>query len=441
MTRRRAPSRRTRAWRWTAAVLAVLLVPVVGLAGWLYVGSGRGNVGELTFANRLHIPPLLDPQAGPDGRKRFDLTLQAGRSRLLPGAPTPTWGINDAHLGPTLRARRGDHVTINVTNTLPEATSLHWHGMLLPPAMDGGPHQPIRPGGTWTPSFEVQQPAATLWYYPHLHATTAAHVYRGLAGLFLLDDPQTDRLSLPNRYGVNDIPLLIQDRTFRSDNTLDTTNLGFGGTAVTGLLGEELLVNGTHNPHLQVTATRTRLRVLNASNARIYNLGFSDHRRFRLIGTDSSLLPAPQPLRRVQLSPGERAELVAEFTPGERVVLRSFPPTLGANPLYERLAGGDDTFDVLQLRAAPGSTPHRRCLLHSHRPGPSRHPARRGSAPSSWVTSPSTARPWTWAASTRSCPPAAARCGRWSMARRSRTTSTSTMPPSQCSTSTANRRR
>jgi FtsP/CotA-like multicopper oxidase with cupredoxin domain len=220
------------------------------------------------------------------------------------------------------------------------------------PAADGGPHQPIRPGGTWTPSFEVQQPAATLWYHPHLHTTTAAHVYRGLAGLFLLDDPHTDRLALPKRYGVDDIPLIIQDRTFRSDNTLDTTNLGFGGTAVTGLLGEELLINGTHNPHLDITSQRVRLRLLNASNARVYNLGFGDDRRFWLIGTDAGLLPAPQPLRRVQLSPGERAELLADFTPGERVVLRSFPPTLGANPLYERLAGGDDTFDVLQLRAA-----------------------------------------------------------------------------------------
>jgi hypothetical protein len=90
MTGRRATGRRARAWRWTASILAVLLVPVVGLVAWLYLDSGRGNVGELTFANRLHIPPLLDPKVGPDGRKRFDLTLQAGHSQLLPGTKTPT---------------------------------------------------------------------------------------------------------------------------------------------------------------------------------------------------------------------------------------------------------------------------------------------------------------------------------------------------------------
>jgi hypothetical protein len=92
MTRQPAARRRARAWPWVAGTLVVLLAPLVGFAGWLYVGSGRGNLGELTFANRLHIPPLLDPQVDPDGRKRFDLTLQAGRSQLLPGPQTPTWG-------------------------------------------------------------------------------------------------------------------------------------------------------------------------------------------------------------------------------------------------------------------------------------------------------------------------------------------------------------
>ena len=72
-----------------------------------------------------------------------------------------------------------------------EATTLHWHGMHLPPSMDGGPHQPIAPGTTWSPSWTVDQPAATLWFHPHLHGATAEHVYRGAAGMFIVDDPDS----------------------------------------------------------------------------------------------------------------------------------------------------------------------------------------------------------------------------------------------------------
>ena len=93
-------------------------------------------------------------------------------------------------LGPTLRAERGDRVRINVTNGVDEPTTLHWHGMHLPAVVDRGPHQLIEPGATWSPAWTVDQPAASLWFHPHLHGETAAHVYRGAAGMFLLDDPE-----------------------------------------------------------------------------------------------------------------------------------------------------------------------------------------------------------------------------------------------------------
>ena len=210
MTRRRATSRRARAWRWAAGVLAVLLVPVVGFAGWLYADSGRGNLGELSFANRLHIPPLLDPQVGPDEAKRFDLTLQAGHTSLLPGAPDPHLGNQRRPprphpAGPPRRPgrhHRDQHPPRGHQPALARDAAA--------PAADGGPHQTIAPGSTWSPSWRIDQPAATLWYHPpHLHGTTAAHVYLGLAGLFLLDDPQAGRLALPDRYGVDDIPLIL----------------------------------------------------------------------------------------------------------------------------------------------------------------------------------------------------------------------------------------
>jgi FtsP/CotA-like multicopper oxidase with cupredoxin domain len=194
----------------------------------------------------------------------------------------------------------------------------------------------------------IDQPAATLWYHPHLHERTEDNVYRGVAGLFLLDDPETSALALPKDYGTDDIPVILQDKRFDEQG-----QLGFGEPAFSpiGRLGDQLLVNGTHDPHLTITSQRVRFRLLNASTARSYNLGFADSRPFELIASDGGLLEAPHRTTRVPLSPGERAEIVAVFRAGERVVLRSFPPNLGLGPLEERFAGADDTLDVVQVRA------------------------------------------------------------------------------------------
>jgi FtsP/CotA-like multicopper oxidase with cupredoxin domain len=248
-----------------------------------------------------------------------------------------------------LRAARGEQVLVNVTNNVAENTSLHWHGMHLPARMDGGMHQPIEPGATWSPTWAIDQPAATLWYHPHLHGNTAEHVYRGLAGMFVLDDPDGGALDLPHTYGVDDLPVIVQDKAFTDAGHLDT---GAPLFSPVGFLGDTVVVNGTIAPYQNVNSERVRLRLLNASNARSYGLGLDDNRPMTLIGTDGGLLPAPVDLTRVRLSPGERAEVIVTMRPGERVVLRSFPSDLGADFFQQRFAGGDDTLDILQLRAA-----------------------------------------------------------------------------------------
>jgi blue copper oxidase len=355
----RPPSRRRRRLllRLLVGALALGLAGVLGLAGlaaWFWSQADMSNLGQLGFANQLKIPPVLEPRVDEAGRKVFDLRLRQGTSELLAGQPTQTWGANGTYLGPTIRATRGDQVVMNVANGLPEPTTIHWHGMHLPGAADGGPHQLIQPGSTWTPTWRIDQPAATLWYHPHPHPTTENHVYRGVAGLFLLQDPEASALPLPNRYGVDDIPVVLQDKRFTPDGALD---FGQSPFSPIGRLGDQLLVNGTHDPHLNIRHQRVRLRLLNASTARVYNVGFADDRPFELIGTDGGLLERPHRTTRVPLSPGERAEIVTEFRPGERVVLRSFPPDLGLDGFQGRFAGADDTFDLLQLRAGPTLTP------------------------------------------------------------------------------------
>jgi FtsP/CotA-like multicopper oxidase with cupredoxin domain len=218
--------RRRRRWvrvvTWTGIAVGVLVAVVVAVGAWLYAGADISNAGELSFRNPLRIPELDRGERGADGVVRFDLEVQAGETSILPGGPTATWGVNGAHLGPTLRASRGDDVEIALTNGVGETTSMHWHGMHLPAIMDGGPHQPVEPGETWRPSWTVDQPAATLWYHPHPHGETAEHVYRGVAGMFILDDPGAAALGLPDDYGVDDIPVIIQDRSFDSATSSTT---------------------------------------------------------------------------------------------------------------------------------------------------------------------------------------------------------------------------
>lgn len=334
---------------WVFGVVAAAPIGIGVGAAVLYATADTSTVGELDFENKLAIPPLLEPERDEQGRKVFELELQAGRSRLLPGATSETWGANGTYLAPTLRASRDDRVRMRVRNRLPETTTIHWHGMHLPAKADGNPHQPIAVGDSWEPEWTIDQPAATLWYHPHMLGVTEDHVYRGITGLFILDDPHTEELALPRTYGVDDIPVIIQDKKFADDGSLD---LSKGMISPTGLLGDTILVNGTHDPYLEVTTERVRLRLLNASNARVYNIGLSNDQSFHLIASDGGLLEAPVRMKRIQLSPAERAEIVVDLRRRERVVLRSYEPDLGTNFWEGRFSGGDDSFDLLQLRAS-----------------------------------------------------------------------------------------
>ncbi|MGW4531776.1 multicopper oxidase family protein [Nocardia sp. NPDC004340] len=309
-------------------------------------GPSTNGPGTGTGTRALLIPPLAPSRVDADGVRRFTLTAQAGSHEIRPGTHTPTWGYNGSILGPTLRARRGETVEIAITNTLPEATSVHWHGMHVPAADDGGPHQMIAPAATWTPRWHIDQPAATLWYHPHPHGSTEKHVYRGLAGLFYLDDDNGDHLNLPSRYGIDDLPLVIQDRRFTPDGRLDETS-----SSSYGLLGDTLIVNGAVPGHHDLPARRARLRLLNGSSGRLLDIGLSEDREFTLIATDGGLLPAPVTRTRLLLSPGERAEILVDLDPGHIATLRAYPVTTRTGIDRPERFGFDDTFDILTLRA------------------------------------------------------------------------------------------
>jgi bilirubin oxidase len=338
--------RRPRAFIATIAVLAATALAIVGCS---YFNAPAVNTfNKVRFTNALNIPPVASSTTEGDGTRVFNLTAQTGTTQFLSGRSTKTWGYNGAYLGPTLRAESGEKVRVNINNHLPESTTLHWHGMHLPAIDDGGPHQPIAPGAELSPSWTIKQAAATLWYHPHPDGRTEKQVRNGLAGMFILDDPAEEALPIPHQYGVDDIPLMVQDAAFDDDNQLTKRDGGYSGN-----LGDQVLVNGTLDPFVEVSSDVVRLRLVNASSARVYNFAFSDGSTFFQIASDGGLLDAPVPSTSLQLSPGERAEILVQLTPGHNLTLRSDKPRLGDTSAWNGTNGGQDQFDILQLRPSP----------------------------------------------------------------------------------------
>lgn len=350
------PRTKTPQRRWLKRILltalAIILVPILTLATYLflkYQNELTNTAGKVTFSTALPIPRLAESTVSADGTRTFDLSLKTGKTEFFPGTQTETWGINGNYLGPTLRAKNGEKVQFKISNDLPQTTSVHWHGMHVPAKMDGGPHQSIKSGETWEPNWTIKQPAATLWYHPHPHGLSEKHIYRGLAGMFILDDDNPAALQLPHVYGKDDIPVIVQDKEFTKDKQLDEGP----GSAATGKIGKEIIVNGARTPFLAVSTEKIRLRLLNGSAARIYNFGMSDDREMQVIASDGGLLEQLTSVKRLVLSPGERAEVIITMRPDEKVTLRSYPMEMKSGLLNNRTFGGDDTLDILQLRALP----------------------------------------------------------------------------------------
>ena len=256
----------------------------------------------LTFFGMLSQSPIIIP--GTIESTNVNLTLQNSTFQFFSGEDTSTMGVNGPVLGPTLIVNNGDNMNINITNNLGEDTTIHWHGMHVPAASDGGPHTVIGAGQTWNPQFQVKDKASTYWYHPHLLNQTDEHVSKGVSGFIIVRDTEEAALNLPRTYGVDDFPLAVQTKSFDNSYQIQA-NVNDD---------DVLMVNATINAQLDVPAQIVRLRLLNGSSQRTFNFGLTANRTFQLIGTDGGLLNAPVALTRLPLSPGARAEVLVDFT-------------------------------------------------------------------------------------------------------------------------------
>jgi len=269
--------------------------------------------GFLYAQNELFIPETMSGN-------EFNLSLQNGTTQLFDGDATETMGANGGNLGPTLIFEQGEFVNINVANNIGEETTIHWHGMHISPENDGGPHSVIMPGETWNPNFTVMDKACTMWYHPHLHEKTNEHVTKGITGFIIIRDDEEAALDLPRTYGVDDFPLNLQTKQFDASNQI-----------VIGEHGDNVpMVNSTIDAFVEFPAQVVRLRVLNGSSMRVFNLGFSNNSTFYQIGSDGGLLSEPISMDRLLLAPAERAELLVDLgdMTGESIELKSYGSTL-----------------------------------------------------------------------------------------------------------------
>ena len=261
-------------------------------------------------AQPLVIPKLIETRRG----KPIFLNLQTTQTALLDNKLTEVWGFNGQYLGPTIRIKRNDFAKLNYRNNLSQFVALNIQGLQASGELMGGIAKTLQKNDTWAPIIPVTQAASTCFYRSCTLANSAYQTYRGLVGMWLIEDADSQQAGLPNKYGVNDIPLILQDLQLNSDGV----PMFQQGEA---FIGEYLLVNGQQAPYLEVPRGIVRLRLLNASLSRSYELRFDDERNFVLIAQDLGFLPQGKVLNAVHLAPGERIEILVDLNEGDGVSL------------------------------------------------------------------------------------------------------------------------
>jgi len=297
------------------------------------------------FQADLQLPPTLVPVSTTPTQDVYEMTIREGRAEIIPGTLTPVYGYDGVYPGPTIRARKGRTTVIRQTNGLPFNQNVHLHGGIVPAASDGHPMQLIAPGGSFTYTYPNNQDAATLWYHDHAHGLSARTMFYGLAGMYIVEDDLEASLDLPK--GDFEVPLIIQDRSFNEDGSLRYTE-----NVDEGFLGDTIVVNGTVSPRFAVKRALYRLRFLNASNARAYNLKLANGAPMVQIAGDGSLLEAPVSRGAVSLAPAERVDVLVDFSrvaAGTQVQLTN---TLGTGSTATVMR-----FDVTGAKVSSGRVP------------------------------------------------------------------------------------
>ena len=324
-------------------------VLAASVAGLLACSSGDSPPPAPPWDAELRLPEARNLSAEA-GVVEVSLEATVALREVVAGALTPLWTYDGGLPGPLVRAKVGDRLVVHFRNSLPEPTTVHWHGVRLPAAMDGAPghsQPPVEPGGQFTYEFVVPD-AGLFWYHPHVDS--AAQVGFGLYGPLLVEAPDE-----PPGLG-EEVVLVLSDLSVRADGSIVPPTAGGNLGTIFGREGDTLLVNGRRVPTLRARAgQRLRLRLVNAAKARYFQLALAGH-AFVRIGGDGGLASAPVELDTLVLAPGERADalLVPRGAPGETLTVRWTPYDRGYGTTFNR---PDEPLFRVALEDAPAVTP------------------------------------------------------------------------------------
>jgi spore coat protein A len=302
--------------------------------GHIGMPAGLSSPPLTRFKDPFKLPVLLKPKT--KGNADFyTITMKESVAQFHSDIQQTTiWGYNGTFPGPMIRAKRNRKVVVRQINNLPMSghnmpgmpmeaePAIHLHGAHVPPTEDGHPFDSIPVGEFRDYHYNNEQQGTLMWFHDHAHMMTGAHVYKGLAGLYLLKDPLEAILRLPS--GPYEVPLVLQDRVFNNNWSFYYST--DSATLQAGMLGDIYLVNGVAFPHMKVDARKYRFRVLNGSNSRLYGLALSTGEPLVQIGTDGGLLQRPAAHATIDLWPSERGDIIIDFSKypeGTHVFLRN----------------------------------------------------------------------------------------------------------------------
>lgn len=288
----------------------------------MLVATAAGCGDNVSPADPLAPVTLVDTNPDP-GVVEVELVATAGPFAYVVGVPTEIWGYRDGAVagsrvttpGPLLDVNQGDQVIVHFRNDLPEPTTIHWHGIRVPNAMDGTDHtqEPVPPGGTFDYVFTALD-AGSYWYHPHFESPV--QIEKGLYAPLIVRGGTEPAVDADRVFVLDDVKL-AEDGTL--DDSTDMADMKFGR------MGNALLVNGTIGGTLRAKAgARERWRFVDAANGRFFKLSLPGH-PFLVIGWDGGLIPEPYTSDTLLISPGERYEVIVTLdgAPGDHLVLQT----------------------------------------------------------------------------------------------------------------------
>lgn len=279
----------------------------LGLAGLGAAVAGSALLRRAKVSSPSPIAATDSRLISKGGRLDVDLVAEA-RAGTIPGGPSELLTYNGRSPGPWLEVKPGDRVRIHLHNQLNQATNLHFHGLHIPPTGSADNiFVSVPPGGTSSYDFTIPKDhrAGLFYVHPHQHGVSADQVFGGLAAALIV---RGELDQIPEVAAATEHVLLLKDYPSGSGDASTSTGMG----RMLGREGPVLTVNGLRNPELTIgTGGLLRLRLLNASNARIYRLALEGH-QLQLIATDGGAMATPEPLEELLLAPGERADVLVQ---------------------------------------------------------------------------------------------------------------------------------